>query len=90
MKTQLEMARNGEMTSAMEEAARYDDVCPEFIRDGIVNGTIVISGNVHRKSRVVGIGKGLRTKVNASYWSLVTVSFLDVEGRPCWTKAKPE
>ncbi len=79
MKTQLEMARNGEITSAMEEAARYDDVCPEFIRDGIANGTIVISGNVHRKSRVVGIGKGLRTKVNASIGTSPDIVDIDME-----------
>lgn len=79
MKTQLEMARNGEITSAMEEAARYDDVCPEFIRDGIANGAIVISGNIHRKCRVVGIGKGLRTKVNASIGTSPDIVDIDME-----------
>jgi phosphomethylpyrimidine synthase len=79
MKTQLELARNGEITDAMEAAAKYDDLCPEFIRDGIANGTIVISGNIHRKSRVVGIGKGLRTKVNASIGTSPDIVDIDME-----------
>ncbi|HHT9126377.1 MAG TPA: phosphomethylpyrimidine synthase ThiC [Candidatus Brocadiia bacterium] len=79
MKIQMEVARKGEITSAMEEAAKYDNVCPEFIRDGIANGTIVISGNVHRKSRVVGIGKGLRTKVNASIGTSPDIVDIDME-----------
>ena len=66
MKTQLDRAREGEITPEMKEAAVYDDVTPEFIRDGIANGHIVIYGNPQRKSKVVGIGQGLRTKINAS------------------------
>ncbi|MBT6227516.1 MAG: thiamine biosynthesis protein ThiC, partial [Candidatus Scalindua sp.] len=49
MKTQLDRAREGEITPEMEEAAVYDDVTPEFIRDGIANGHIVINGNPQRK-----------------------------------------
>ncbi len=45
MKTQLERARDGEITQKMREAAEYDDVSPEFIRDGIAKGRIVIYGN---------------------------------------------
>lgn len=66
MKTQLELARDGVITEQMREAAAYDDVSPEFIKDGLANGTIVIYGNPNRKAKVIGIGKGLRTKVNAS------------------------
>ncbi|HHT9117153.1 MAG TPA: phosphomethylpyrimidine synthase ThiC, partial [Candidatus Hypogeohydataceae bacterium YC38] len=47
MKTQLERARVGEITPQMEEAARYDDVCPEFIREGVAKGNIVLYGNPH-------------------------------------------
>ena len=39
MKTQLELAREGIITEAMKEAAAYDDVSPEFIREGIAKGT---------------------------------------------------
>ena len=69
MKTQLELAREGIITEAMKEAAAYDDVSPEFIREGIAKGQIVIYGNPHRKARVVGIGKGLKTKGKCQHWA---------------------
>ena len=76
MKTQLELAREGIITEAMKEAAAYDDVSPEFIREGIAKGQIVIYGNPNRKARVVGIGKGLKTKVNASIGTSPILSIL--------------
>ena len=79
MKTQLERARDGEITQEMKEAAKYDDVSPEFIRDGIAKGRIVIYGNPQRKSRVVGIGQGLRTKINASIGTSPDIVDFDME-----------
>ncbi len=79
MKTQLDRAREGEITPQMKEAAVYDDVTPEFIRDGIANGHIVIYGNPQRKSKVVGIGQGLRTKINASIGTSPDIIDFDME-----------
>ena len=79
MKTQLDRARDGEITQEMKEAAVYDDVSPEFIRDGIANGRIVIYGNPQRKSTVVGIGQGLRTKINASIGTSPDIVDFDME-----------
>ena len=79
MKTQLDRARDGEITQEMKEAAVYDDVSPEFIRDGIANGHIVIYGNPQRKTRVVGIGQGLRTKINASIGTSPDIVDFDME-----------
>lgn len=79
MKTQLDRARDGEITQEMKEAAKYDDVSPEFIREGIAKGHIVIYGNPQRKSRVVGIGKGLRTKINASIGTSPDIINIDME-----------
>lgn len=79
MKTQLDSARDGEITQEMKEAAVYDDVSPEFIRDGIANGHIVIYGNPQRKSTVVGIGQGLRTKINASIGTSPDIIDFDME-----------
>ncbi len=79
MKTQLDRARDGEITQEMKEAAVYDDVSPEFIRDGIANGHIVIYGNPQRKSTVVGIGQGLRTKINASIGTSPDIVDFDME-----------
>ncbi|MDO8136345.1 MAG: phosphomethylpyrimidine synthase ThiC [Candidatus Brocadiales bacterium] len=88
MKTQLERARVGEITPQMEEAARYDDVCPEFIREGVAKGNIVLYGNPHRTSRVVGIGKGLRTKVNASIGTSPDIVDIDMEVEKARTAEK--
>ena len=88
MKTQLERARAGEITPEMEEAARYDDVCPEFIREGVARGLIVLYGNPHRKSRVVGIGRGLRTKVNASIGTSPDIIDIDMEVEKARTAQK--
>ncbi len=79
MKTQLDRARDGEITQEMKEAAVYDDVSPEFIREGIANGHIVIYGNPQRKSTVVGIGQGLRTKINASIGTSPDIIDFDME-----------
>jgi phosphomethylpyrimidine synthase len=79
MKTQLDRARDGEITQEMKEAAIYDDVSPDFIREGIANGHIVIYGNPQRKSRVIGIGQGLRTKINASIGTSPDIIDIDME-----------
>jgi phosphomethylpyrimidine synthase len=65
--TQLEMARKGIISPQMLLVAEQEKLDAEFIRLGIVEGNIVIPANVkHKKFTPFGIGKGLRTKVNAN------------------------
>ncbi|WP_298438870.1 phosphomethylpyrimidine synthase ThiC [Geobacter sp.] len=65
--TQLEYARRGIVTDKMKEAALAEGVTPEFIRDGLADGTIIICHNIrHTNGRPLAVGKGLRTKVNAN------------------------
>ncbi|MBI4301557.1 MAG: phosphomethylpyrimidine synthase ThiC [Chloroflexi bacterium] len=65
--TQMELACQGVVTPAMARVAERERVDPEFIRQGVVEGTIVIPANVgHHGLDPCGIGKGLRTKVNAN------------------------
>ncbi|MCK4261563.1 phosphomethylpyrimidine synthase ThiC [bacterium] len=65
--TQIAEARRGNITKEMKEVARKEGVGEEFIQKGLAEGTIVIPANVNRHSlKVCGIGKGLRTKVNAN------------------------
>ncbi len=64
--TQVEFARKGIITKEMEVAARSENASVDRIRELIAEGKIVIPNNLNRKARIVGIGKGLRTKVNAS------------------------
>jgi phosphomethylpyrimidine synthase len=68
--TQLNNARKGIITDEMRGCAASEGVSPEFIRDGVAAGNIVICHNIrHRKGRPLAVGRGLRTKVNANIGS---------------------
>jgi len=65
--TQLEYARKGIITDKMLEVALVEGVAPEFIRDGIAAGNIIICHNIkHLNGSPLAVGRGLRTKVNAN------------------------
>ncbi len=64
--TQLSLAKEGIVTKAMRQVADGEGLEPEFIRQGVADGTIVIPINNNRKFAARGIGTGLRTKVNAN------------------------
>jgi phosphomethylpyrimidine synthase len=66
MPTQLSQAKDGIITEEMRMVAEDEKLSPEFVRDGVAAGTIVIPKNVNHKFRPRGIGKGLYTKVNAN------------------------
>ncbi len=64
--TQLEEARNGIITEAMAQVADYEDISAEEIRQRVAEGTVVIPKNINHSFIAKGIGKGLKTKVNAN------------------------
>jgi phosphomethylpyrimidine synthase len=65
--TQLEAARQGTVTPQMKTVAEAEGQDIEFIRNGVAKGKIVIPANINHKKLVpCGIGKGLKTKVNAN------------------------
>jgi phosphomethylpyrimidine synthase len=65
--TQLEYARQGRITEVMEKCAAAENVPAEAIRQGLAEGTTVVTQNVkHRNIPPLAIGRGLRTKVNAN------------------------
>jgi phosphomethylpyrimidine synthase len=64
--TQMEQARSGVITPQMEAVAKAEGCSPEYIRQEIARGRLVIAHNSKRGSTAVGIGRGLRTKVNAN------------------------
>jgi phosphomethylpyrimidine synthase len=67
LSTQIEQARQGIITPQMQTVAFDENLNPEYIRQMVAEGKIVIPWNHNRKpGRIAGIGKGLRTKVNAS------------------------
>ncbi len=66
MATQLSRARAVETTEQMRQVALDEGYTPEEIRKLVAQGLVVIPYNVHRSFHAVGIGQGLRTKVNAN------------------------
>jgi phosphomethylpyrimidine synthase len=66
MSTQLIYAKEGTITEEMKMVAEDEGLDPEFIRKHVAAGEIVIPKNINHKFRPRGIGKGLRTKVNAN------------------------
>ncbi|MFB0559370.1 MAG: phosphomethylpyrimidine synthase ThiC [Dehalococcoidales bacterium] len=65
--TQLELAREGIISPQMSQVAQQEELEAEFIRQGVGEGTIVIPANTRHTNLVpCGIGRGLKTKVNAN------------------------
>lgn len=65
--TQLEIARQGKISPQMAVVAGDEGQDAEFVREGVAAGTIVIPANInHQNLTPRGIGRGLRTKVNAN------------------------
>ncbi len=65
--TQLSNALKGVITPEMDQVAAREGVSPEFVRQGVAEGIIVIPRNAQRRNIVpMGVGTGLRTKVSAS------------------------
>ena len=82
MKTQLELAREGVTTSQMAQVAMDENIAAETIRKGVAAGHIVIPCNPNRPNqKICGIGKGLRTKVNASIGTSSDISDVGLELR---------
>lgn len=64
--TQLEDALNGKITEAMKQVAEYEGLIGEEIRAGVATGEIVIPKNINHDFMARGVGKGLKTKINAN------------------------
>ncbi len=79
--TQLEAAKRGIITPEMEYVAESEGLDPKYIMEGVRNGEIVIPANrIHLSKnlrKLVGIGKGLKTKVNANLGT--SYDYVDVE-----------
>ncbi|MEO0186306.1 MAG: phosphomethylpyrimidine synthase ThiC, partial [candidate division WOR-3 bacterium] len=79
--TQLEAAKRGIITPEMEYVADVEGLDPRVIMEGVARGEIVIPANkIHLSKnlrKLVGIGKGLKTKVNANIGT--SFDYVDVE-----------
>jgi phosphomethylpyrimidine synthase len=65
--TQLELARKGTVSLQIKHVAEKEGLETDFIIQGLADGEILIPANVNHTNLIpCGIGKGLRTKVNAN------------------------
>jgi phosphomethylpyrimidine synthase len=65
--TQMEQAGHGVVTPQIKHVAEIEKRSVEFILQGVAEGRIVIPANINHKSLVpCGIGRELKTKINAN------------------------
>lgn len=80
MKSQIECAREHQITPQMLKVAEDERIEPETIRQRVAAGQLVIPVGTNRPEQsIVGIGKGTRTKVNASIGTSSDIADLDQE-----------
>jgi phosphomethylpyrimidine synthase len=78
--TQLQRARDGEVTPAMERVAEREQVDPEFVREQVADGQAVIPANEsHDALDPMIIGREFSTKVNANIGASPDSSGLEEE-----------
>ncbi len=89
MKTQIELAREGVITEQIKKVAGDENLPEELVRQRTASGEIVILSHPKRKNqKYTGIGKGLRTKVNASIGT--SSDICDIEEEVCKARAAEE
>lgn len=64
--TRIELARKGIITDEVKQVALDEGMAPEQLSRDIADGLTVISRNLNHDIKPLGIGKGLRTKINAN------------------------
>lgn len=78
--TQILEARAGRITPAMKRVAEKENLNPEYIRENVAKGLIAIPANInHTNLDPCGVGKGLKTKVNANIGTSPQYPELDKE-----------
>jgi len=80
--TQLEAARKGQITPAMEFVARRENLEPELIRSEVERGRLVIPANIHHlqgRLEPMGIGIATSCKINANIGNSAVTSKVDDE-----------
>ena len=83
MSTQMSMARRGIASEEMIKVAKDEDIELDLIIQRVANGSIIIPRNNARRQKnvvkVVGIGHGLKTKVNVNIGTSTLYQNLDEE-----------
>ncbi len=78
--SQMHLARQGEITEEMQYVALREELEPEFIRDEIARGRMIIPANInHVNLEPMAIGVGSKCKINANIGNSATTSNIDEE-----------
>ncbi|WP_103573472.1 phosphomethylpyrimidine synthase ThiC [Campylobacter concisus] len=66
-KTQMYYARRGELTKEMSYVAKVEGIGENLVMDEVAKGSIIIPANInHANLKPMGIGRKLKTKINAN------------------------
>ena len=80
MVNQMKAAKTGQITEEMRIVAKEEDESPEKICRQVAAGRAVITRNIKRENVVpLGIGEGLRTKINANVGTSADLCDLSLE-----------
>lgn len=80
MTTQIIEAQKGNITEEMRYIAVKEGVTPEFVRDKVAQGRIVILKNNRRKDVIpTAVGEGMTVKINANIGTSMERSNLETE-----------
>ncbi|MFN8549267.1 MAG: phosphomethylpyrimidine synthase ThiC [Candidatus Eisenbacteria bacterium] len=78
--TQMHYARKGMITEEMQVVARRERLTPEFIRDEIARGRMIIPANInHPELEPMAIGVGATCKINANIGNSAVTSGIEEE-----------
>jgi phosphomethylpyrimidine synthase len=77
--TRIELAKKGIITDEVKQVAHSENVEPEQLSKDIAEGLTVISRNTNHDIKPLGIGRGLKTKVNANIGTSKDRVLLDEE-----------
>ncbi len=79
-RTQMHIARQGDVSPEMQRVAEREELPAELIRDEVARGRMIIPANVHHGALdPMAIGLKARVKINANIGNSPTTSSLDEE-----------
>ncbi len=89
MTTQVELAKKGSITEEMQFVAEQENLSVDKIRQRLIDGRIIITKNLRRENvKPIGIGEGLKTKINANIGTSAEICDLELELEKARTSVK--
>lgn len=77
--TQKNEAKKGNITKEMETVAKDEQISVNKLVKLVAEGKVVIPKNINRNTKPTGIGKNLKTKINANIGSSSKIDDIDLE-----------